>query len=112
MTMPEPSQPFRPPARRLTPEPSGPELTEQTQIEADISHYRQLKRQKTSADVKRTAGRSGGKDVDDFVAFARIWAPYGGAPEDEIFIRFGMTRNRFDEMLVQARVNAPTTPEC
>lgn len=41
------------------------------------------------------------KEVEDILAFARIWAPFGGVPEDETFIRFGMRPVRFMERLWQ-----------
>ncbi|PYE11871.1 hypothetical protein DFR67_12938 [Williamsia limnetica] len=40
-------------------------------------------------------------DADHLIGFARIWAPYGGATEAEIFGLFGMTRRRFVERLWQ-----------
>ncbi|MFF2027410.1 hypothetical protein ACFVW2_37290 [Streptomyces sp. NPDC058171] len=39
------------------------------------------------------------KEVEDILAFARIWAPFGGVPEDETFIKFGMHPWRFIERL-------------
>ncbi|WKN60838.1 hypothetical protein HJ581_0045100 [Rhodococcus opacus] len=33
------------------------------------------------------------------IEFAHMWAPYGGASEEEILVRFGMTRSRFIERL-------------
>ncbi|REE77535.1 hypothetical protein C8E05_7059 [Rhodococcus wratislaviensis] len=35
------------------------------------------------------------------IEFARMWAPYGGATEDEILVHFGMTTHRFTERLWQ-----------
>lgn len=40
-------------------------------------------------------------DADHLIGFARMWAPYGGATEAEIFVLFGMTRRRFIERLWQ-----------
>lgn len=40
-------------------------------------------------------------EAQDFGEFASRWAPYGGAPNDEIFVRFGMTLDRFCERLWQ-----------
>lgn len=31
--------------------------------------------------------------------FALRWMPHGGAPDDELFVLFGMTRSRFAEAL-------------
>lgn len=40
-------------------------------------------------------------EAQDFVEYALEWAPYGGAPTEEIFLRFGMTGARFTERLWQ-----------
>ena len=39
------------------------------------------------------------REIDGLIDFAQSWAPYGGAPEEEIFVQFGMTRARFAEVL-------------
>lgn len=38
-------------------------------------------------------------DPQDFIGFAHSWLPYGGAPDEDIFEKFGMTRARFIERL-------------
>ncbi|MFE7423455.1 hypothetical protein, partial [Rhodococcus sp. NPDC057529] len=48
------------------------------------------------ARMKRDKARG---DVDEFIQFALIWVPFGGAPTAEIFQRFGMSRERFGEIL-------------
>ncbi|MEU2006773.1 hypothetical protein ACH47B_37155 [Rhodococcus sp. NPDC019627] len=40
-------------------------------------------------------------EAQDFVEYALEWAPYGGAPTEETFLRFGMTGARFTERLWQ-----------
>jgi hypothetical protein len=40
-------------------------------------------------------------EAEDFVEFALKWAPFGGAPAEETFVLFGMTRARFFERLWQ-----------
>ncbi|WP_139047412.1 hypothetical protein [Rhodococcus erythropolis] len=40
-------------------------------------------------------------EAQDFVTFALEWAPYGGPPHEETFLRFGMTWARFSERLWQ-----------
>ena len=37
----------------------------------------------------------------EFVQFARMWGPFGGPPDEEIFVRFGMSRARFERCLAQ-----------
>jgi hypothetical protein len=39
------------------------------------------------------------RDDHDLLTFAIRWLPYGGGPDDEIFINFGMTRQRDLEQL-------------
>ena len=41
------------------------------------------------------------REVEDILEFVRTWAPYGGAPEEEIFVRFGMSPSRFKEKLCE-----------
>lgn len=38
-------------------------------------------------------------EVDRFIRFAQTWMPYGGAPDEDIFVNFGMTRDRFFQKL-------------
>ena len=40
-------------------------------------------------------------EADLIIAFAIMWAPYGGAPAEEILVRFGLTTRRFIERLWQ-----------
>ena len=45
------------------------------------------------------------------VAVARMWAPYGGATEEEILVNFGMTPDRFLERLLQILLHSNFTQE-
>ncbi|WP_430335020.1 hypothetical protein [Rhodococcus sp. ACT016] len=36
-----------------------------------------------------------GHDDHDLLAFAARWAPFGGPPAEDTFVRFGMTLPRF-----------------
>ncbi|QDQ94279.1 hypothetical protein FND50_28275 [Rhodococcus sp. WB9] len=40
-------------------------------------------------------------EAERLIEFATVWAPYGGATEEEILVNFGMTRRRFIERLWQ-----------
>ncbi|TQC49661.1 hypothetical protein EEB14_08520 [Rhodococcus sp. WS4] len=40
-------------------------------------------------------------EAERLLEFASRWAPFGGAPEGEIFVHFGMTKRRFIERLWQ-----------
>jgi len=50
-------------------------------------------------------------ESEDLVAFARMWAPYGGATEEEILVNFGMTPDRFLERLLQILLHSNFTQE-
>ncbi|RYE40373.1 MAG: hypothetical protein EOP24_41065 [Hyphomicrobiales bacterium] len=41
------------------------------------------------------------REAELLIEFARMWAPYGGAAEEEILVNFGMTTRRFVERLWQ-----------
>ena len=51
------------------------------------------------------------KPLDDaLLAFARVWAPYGGPSPDDIFVEFGISRRSFYRR-VQSRLRAlPPVP--
>lgn len=40
-------------------------------------------------------------EAEHLLEFAVSWAPFGGAPEEEILVHFGMTTRRFIERLWQ-----------
>ena len=83
-------------------------------VEADIRRYRRRRERRTEAERRRDAERkrlkqlsNHAKEVEDLLAFARLWAPFGGVPEDETFIRFGMRPWRFIERLWQIIAESP-----
>ncbi|MFC9767135.1 hypothetical protein [Rhodococcus jostii] len=42
------------------------------------------------------------------VAFAIEWAPYGGADAEDLFVKFGVQRNRFLHLLQAAMTPRPS----
>lgn len=42
----------------------------------------------------------------ELVELARRWEPYGGVPEEEIFVRFGISKPLFDKVLTEANNRA------
>lgn len=42
----------------------------------------------------------------ELVELARRWEPYGGVPEEEIFVRFGISKPLFDTVLTEANNHA------
>jgi len=76
--------------------PQDASSTSDTNFEGEVRRYRQKRRRKArerAAHERHTTS----SEADHIVGFARIWAPYGGAPDDEVFQRFGMARSRFIE---------------
>ncbi|MEU4342355.1 hypothetical protein AB0H00_13980 [Nocardia sp. NPDC023852] len=71
-------------------------------MESDIRRYRRRRERQREAERHRPKQLSKQeKEVEDILAFARIWAPFGGAPEEETFIKFGICPTRFIERLWQ-----------
>jgi len=40
-------------------------------------------------------------EAERLIEFASMWAPYGGVPEEEVLVHFGMTTHQFIERLWQ-----------
>ncbi|RYF46178.1 MAG: hypothetical protein EOO27_39945 [Comamonadaceae bacterium] len=59
----------------------------------------------------RKGKRRGHTEAEQLFHFAQAWAPYGGAPREEILVRFGMTPARFAERLREALSEIPCGPE-
>ncbi|MFC9762884.1 hypothetical protein [Rhodococcus jostii] len=83
-------------------------------MESDIRRYRRRRERRTEAERRRDAERhrlkqlsKHAKEVEDLLAFARLWAPFGGVPEEETFIKFGMRPWRFIERLWQVLTEIP-----
>ena len=69
-------------------------------VESDIRRYRRRRERRQDAERRRVKQLSKqAREVEDILAFARIWAPFGGVPEDETFVKFGMRPWRFIERL-------------
>jgi hypothetical protein len=62
--------------------------------------YRRWRQRRRAAEVNRKRNYPD-RDAEFLIEFAVMWAPYGGAPEDEILAHFGMTTHRFIERLWQ-----------
>ncbi|MDF3309709.1 hypothetical protein P3H15_32335 [Rhodococcus sp. T2V] len=62
--------------------------------------YRKWRQRRRAAwsDAKRTRNHPD-IEADRMIKFASMWAPYGGPPEEEIFVHFGMTTRRFIDKL-------------
>ncbi len=64
--------------------------------------YRLLRQRRRTAGIEADRKRHHpDTEAEHVIEFARRWAPYGGASEEEIFVHFGMSRYRFVERLWQ-----------
>ena len=69
-----------------------------TPIRADNgNNYRRQRRRRQ--DIARRKKRTA---LEELVWTARVWAPYGPVPPDEIFIQFGLDPDQFSERLWSA----------
>nr|WP_081437572.1 hypothetical protein [Rhodococcus jostii] len=64
--------------------------------------YRQRRQRRPAAwDEPQRKRKYPDTEAERLIEFAGMWAPYGGAPEEEILVHFGMTTHRFIERLWQ-----------
>ncbi|MHA4854773.1 hypothetical protein L1080_035430 [Rhodococcus sp. MSC1_016] len=64
--------------------------------------YRQWRQRRRAASLGVNRKRKHpDSEAERLIEFASIWAPFGGATEEEIFVHFGMTMRRFIERLRQ-----------
>jgi hypothetical protein len=64
--------------------------------------YRQWRQRRRAAWIEANRTRNHPDiEAERLIDFASMWAPYGGATEEEILVQFGMTRRRFIERLWQ-----------
>ena len=64
--------------------------------------YRQWRHRRRAAWIEANRKRNHpDTEAEHLIEFASRWAPFGGAPEEEILVHFGMTTRRFVERLWQ-----------
>ncbi|KXF54716.1 hypothetical protein AXA44_05675 [Rhodococcus sp. SC4] len=68
-------------------------------VDDDVARYRHLRQRRQRLRRQTHDWQTGHSDIDAVIEFAHAWAPYGGAPDEEIFVRFGMSVDRFVETL-------------
>ncbi|MHA4854579.1 hypothetical protein L1080_034375 [Rhodococcus sp. MSC1_016] len=76
----------------------------------DLRRYRRWRRRRRDLGVTWEQARRLGTEAEDILQFARTWAPYGGAPAEETFVRFGMMSSRFVERLRQIILDSGIDP--
>ncbi|NDV07642.1 hypothetical protein GXW84_24515 [Rhodococcus sp. IEGM 248] len=79
------------------PHPKGSSL--KPTIDEQVREYRIKRRRKLVEARSREQKPNARNESDEIIRFATMWAPYGGAPDDETFILFGMSRSRFTQTL-------------
>lgn len=78
-----------------------PSAKEPSSAELDVHRYRRRRDRRRLAEHRRAQLRSRITEVEDILTFARRWAHFGGPPEEEVFINFGMHTGRFTQRLWQ-----------
>lgn len=68
----------------------------------DLRAYRQWRERRREAEATRTGESRPDKEAKELLEFARKWEPFGGAPADEVFVRFGLSPRRFAQRLREA----------
>ena len=64
--------------------------------------YRQWRQRRRAAWIEANRKRNHpDTEAERLIEFASRWAPFGGAPAEEILVHFGMTMRRFIERLWQ-----------
>jgi len=94
-------------------EPTNPESYRNTasrpspgaQTAPEIRRYRQWQQRRRAANRTRAEEPKVDKEAEDILEFVRTWAPYGGAPAEEILVRFGMTPSRFKAKVREIRAH-------
>lgn len=88
----------------LPPTPTGNNRVQrllQDDPEEAIHRYRLLRKQRRQAQrqAQLQTHPTPITEAEEFIEFSHRWAPYGGAPDEEILVHFGITRPQFIEKL-------------
>lgn len=68
--------------------------------ESDVRTYRRWRDRRREAYLQRPNSQPRlSTDMEDMLRFARIWAPFGGVPEYETFVRFGISIDKLVDRL-------------
>ncbi|MFC9839931.1 hypothetical protein ACFVKB_40055 [Rhodococcus sp. NPDC127530] len=88
-----------------------PSNSAEPNVEAAIRNYRRRRNHRRAVRSGTFLGQLQRKELNEFIDFAEKWAPYGGPPDDETFVTFGMTparfRQRLHELIIEARQDTP-----
>jgi hypothetical protein len=80
-------------------------------VEPEIRRYRLERHKRARTQLQNDPRYCATGESSDMIRFARMWAPFGGAPDDEIMVRFGMTKPRFLDVLMQVLTASGGDPE-
>ena len=92
---------------RSTPDGNHTSMSADT-IAAQLDAYRRQRRARMTEELRRARHRELPSESIDLIRFAQTWAPYGKAPREEIFVRYGMAVERFLDVLA----DAISMPDC
>lgn len=77
-------------------------------VTVQLSAYRHQRRTRMSEELRQARHRGLPTESIDLIRFAQAWAPYGKVPPEEIFVRYGMTAERYFEVLA----DVISMPDC
>jgi len=89
------------PPREKSEQAASSTAPDQMTVEAQIQRYRAQRHRKLQRRIRPAPLDKNRVEQQHMLEFAQIWAPFGGVPHDETFIKFGMTKARFMETLWQ-----------
>jgi hypothetical protein len=81
---------------------TGHPANRESTLIAQVRAYKDARRRRLHAIAGERARRQVSRETQEIVDFTQMWTPYCGAPNDEIFLRFGMSAARFSDRLWQA----------
>ena len=74
--------------------------------------YRQWRQRRRAAWIEVNRKRKHPDvEAERLIEFASMWAPYGGPPDEELLVHFGMTTRRFIERLWQVIPESNCVPD-
>ncbi len=105
--MQQPSSHLQPGTRESSCQTTESANEEYSGAERAIRDYRNRINRRRAGRSRIARGYTRDKDTDQLLAFGKKWAAYGGPPDDEIFVTFGMTRERYDARVAELADDTP-----
>lgn len=89
---------------------SYPPSTAASDLDQQMLDYRKQRRRILNEERRRHKQARPRTDADAIIHIALIWAPYGGVPTEEIFVKFGVSQTQFIADLWRAVVRRGCDP--